>query len=76
MKNITKETFGSDWKVLKDMLDKYSKALYENQEAQPAHYDNQPKLIRICIEDVRCGLMLATYAMNMLDENKEYLIED
>jgi len=40
MKGITKEVIEQDYKTIKEMLAKYSNAVYENQEGQPAHFDN------------------------------------
>ena len=66
MKNITKESIEQDLKIIQDMVFKYKKAIYENQEGQPAHFDNQSKLCRICMGDIRCGLVIARDALNFL----------
>ena len=76
MKNIDKNTFDNDLNIITDMFEKYSEAIYESQEGQVAHYDNQLKLIRLCMEDVRCGLNIVRSALIVLDNIKENLIED
>ena len=76
MKNITIETLQQDLATIANMFEKYTEAVYELQEGQPAHYDNQPKLIRLAIEDVRCGLSITKNALKMLNEVNDNLIED
>lgn len=66
MKNITKESIEQDFKIIQDMVFKYKEAIYENQEGQPAHFDNQSKLCRLLIGDIRCGLTIARDALNYL----------
>jgi hypothetical protein len=66
MKNITKESIEQDLKIIQDMVFKYKEAIYESQEGQPAHFDNQSKLCRLCIGDIRCGLIIARDALNYL----------
>ena len=75
MKNINKTTFENDLNIITDMFKKYSEAIYEKQEGQIDHYDNQPKLIKLAIEDIRCGLNVAISALTMLNNVKENLIE-
>ena len=74
MKNITKKSIEQDLKIIQDMVFKYKEAIYENQEGQPAHFDNQSKLCRLCIGDIRCGLMIVRDALNCLSEIE--IIED
>ena len=74
MKNITKESIEQDFKIIQDMVFKYKEAIYENQEGQPAHFDNQSKLCRLCMGDIRCGLSIARDALNYLSGIK--IIED
>lgn len=76
MKNITIETLQQDLATIANMFEKYTGAVYELQEGQPGHYDNQPKLIRLAIEDIRCGLSVTKNALNMLNEVNDNLIED
>lgn len=68
MKNITKESIERDAKIIRGMAFKYKGAIYENQEGQPAHFDNQSKSCRILIGDIRCGLFIAMNALNILSE--------
>ena len=76
MKNITKETIKKDLEQVSDMLYKYRSAIYENQEGQKGHYDNQSKLVRIAICDVRTGLRVVKEALRMLADNDIKIIED
>lgn len=66
MKGITKEAIEQDFKVIQDMVNRYKEAIYENQEGQPAHFDNQSKLCRLLICDIRCGLSITRDALNYL----------
>lgn len=63
MKNITNEVIKQDYNTIVEMCQKYTDAIYENQEAQVAHYDKQPKLVKLCMEDVRVGLNLVSMAL-------------
>lgn len=74
MKNITKKSIEEDYKIISDMFNKYSDAVWENQEAQKAHYDNQSKLVRLAMGDVKTGLFLVSSALTMLIHNE--IIED
>ena len=74
MKNITNKSIEEDYNLVKDMFHKYSEAIYENQEAQKAHYDNQSKLVRLAMADVRTGVSVALTALKML--NSLGVIED
>lgn len=76
MKNITKEGIKKDFDLVTAMLYKYSNAVYENQEGQSAHYDNQSKLVRIAVCDVRTGLSVAKEALRMLANKDIEVIED
>lgn len=76
MKNITKESLQDDLKVISEMFEKYSGAIYESQEGQLGHYDNQTKLVRLTIGDIRCGLFVVRSALIMLNETSDILIED
>lgn len=66
MKNITKKSIEQDLIIILDMFYKYSEAIYESQEGQPAHFDNQSKLCKLCIGDIRCGLNIAKEALTLL----------
>lgn len=66
MKNITKKSIEQDFKIIQGILSKYNEAIYESQEGQPAHFDNQSKLCKLCIGDIRCGLNIAKDALILL----------
>ena len=66
MKNITKESIEQDLKIIQDMVFKYKEAIYESQEGQAAHFDNQSKLCRLWMGDIRCGLTIARDALSYL----------
>ena len=66
MKNITKKSIKQDLEIIQDMVYKYKEAIYENQEGQTAHFDNQSKLCRLLIGDIRCGLIIARDALYCL----------
>lgn len=66
MKNITKKSIEEDLAIVGDLMTKYSDAIWENQEAQPAHFDNQLKLVRISMGDARLGLQVAARALSIL----------
>lgn len=66
MKGITKEVIEQDFKTIQDMVNRYKEAIYENQEGQVAHFDNQSKFCRLLIGDIRCGLSITRDALNYL----------
>lgn len=68
MKNITKKSIEQDLEIIQDMAYKYKEAIYEKQEGQPAHFDNQSKLCRLLIGDIRCGLNIAKEALTILNQ--------
>lgn len=68
MKNITNKSIKEDFNVTCELLDKYNKAIWENQEGQKAHFDNQPKFVKLAIRDVCTGLCIALEAMKKLRE--------
>lgn len=74
MKNVTNKTIKEDYSLVYSMACKYLEAIYENQEGQKAHYDNQDKLVRLAIGDVRAGLVMASHALGTLIGNG--VIED
>lgn len=76
MKGITKEGIEKDFNVIKEMLRKYSDAIWEEQTSNPSHFDNQNKLVKICIGDVRCGLVIAKQALEKLADPDIKVIED
>ena len=68
MKNITNKSIEKDLRTVESLLKKYCDAVWEVQEGQPAHYDNQDKLVRIGISNVRTGLDVALQALTMLND--------
>lgn len=68
MKNITNKSIEKDLKTVENLLKKYSDAVWEGQEGQAAHYDNQDKLVRIGITNVRTGLHVAMQSLIMLND--------
>lgn len=74
MKGITKETINRDLKTIQDMFYRYKEAIYESQEGQKAHFDNQSKLVRLLVGDIRCGLNVTENALKILKDIE--IIED
>jgi len=74
MKGITNEKVLKDLELISNLLKDYNEAIWEGQCAQPAHFDNQQKIIRLCIGDVRCGLVIAKQALDRLSQCE--IIED
>lgn len=66
MKNITNKSIKEDINVIINLLCRYRDAIWENQEGQPAHFDNQPKIVKLAMVDVRTGLCIALEAMKKL----------
>lgn len=67
MKNITNQSVKEDINVIIELLCRYRDAIWENQEGQPAHFDNQPEIVRLAMVDVRTGLCIALEAMKNLE---------
>ena len=57
------------------MFGRYTNAVWENQEGQKAHYDNQPKLVRLHMEAARHAIFTAKMALDTLNNIKEFIIE-
>ena len=68
MNAITKKSIEDDLKIIEQLCAKYKNAIWEGQNAQPAHYDRQLKLVKIAMVDVRTGLSLAESALTTLNE--------
>lgn len=66
MKNITNKSVKEDIEVIINLFCRYRDAIWENQEGQPAHFDNQPKFVKLAMVDVRTGLCIALEAMKKL----------
>lgn len=67
MKNITNKSIEEDLSIINNLFQKYNSAIWEGQEGQSAHYDNQTKLVRLGIRDVNIGLNLVKQALAMLN---------
>lgn len=68
MKGITNKSLAEDKKIIANLLEKYNAAIWESQEGQVSHFDNQPKLVKLAVGDVRAGLNVAYEALRMLNE--------
>lgn len=66
MKNITNQSVKEDIDVIIELLCKYQDAIWENQEGQPAHFDNQHKIVKLAMTGVRTGLYIVLEAMKKL----------
>lgn len=74
MKNITNKSVKEDINVIRELFCRYQDAIWENQEGQPAHFNNQPKIVKLTMADVRTGLCIALEAMKKLRDVK--VLED
>ena len=74
MKNITNQSVKEDINVIIELLCRYQDAIWENQEGQQAHFDNQSKIVKLAMTGVRTGLCIALEAMKKLKQVK--VIED
>ena len=68
MKGITNQSLAEDKKIIANLLQKYHAAIWESQEGQIAHFDNQHKLVKLAMGDVRAGLNVVYDALQMLNE--------
>lgn len=66
MKNITKKSIERDLNIIQQMCSKYTEAIFEKQEHQPAHFDNQFKIVRLTMVNIHCGLLVAKNGLNYL----------
>jgi len=66
MIGITNRSLKEDYELLRELSDKYYYAIWEKQEGQRAHYDNQDKMVKIATNDVSTGLSVAINALKML----------
>lgn len=66
MKNITNTSLKEDLELIRELRSKYTDAIWESQDGQSAHFDNQQKLVKICMGDIRCGLILTENALYKL----------
>lgn len=68
MKGITNKSLAEDKEIIGNLLNKYHAAIWENQEGQAAHFDNQPKLVKLAVTNVRAGLNIAYEALRLLND--------
>lgn len=68
MKGITKEGVKKDMALVRALFQKYSDAIWEEQTPNSAHFDQQQKLVKICMCDIRQGLFNASESLRKLDE--------
>lgn len=68
MKNITKKSIERDLNTIQQLCLKYQEAIFEKQEHQPAHFDNQFKCVRLTMVNIHCGLLVARNALNYLSD--------
>ena len=68
MKHINLKTLVQDGNTITELLRKYNNAVWEPQEGQKAHFDNQPKIVQMCVRDVTVGLTVAIAAVKKLIE--------
>lgn len=66
MKNITKKSIEKDLNIINQLCWKYKEAIFEKQEHQPAHFDNQFKCVRLTMVNIHCGLLVARNGLNYL----------
>lgn len=66
MKNITKKSIERDLNIIQQMCSKYTEAIFEKQEHQPAHFDNQFKCVRFAMVNIHCGLLVVKNALTYL----------
>lgn len=67
MKNITNKSIEKDLNIINNLFHKYNDAIWEGQEGQSAHYDNQTKLVKLGIRDIVTGLNVTRQALAMLN---------
>lgn len=68
MKGITNKSLEEDKKIIGNLLDKYHAAIWESQEGQVAHFDNQLKFVKLAIGNVRTGLQIVYDALRILND--------
>lgn len=68
MKGITNKSLAEDKKIIANLIEKYHAAIWESQEGQGAHFDNQHKLVKLAMGDVRTGLNVAYEALRILTD--------
>ena len=58
--------------IIRDMFETYKDVIWAPQERQEEHFDNQPKLAKISLLDVRSGLLLTERSLEMALETVNF----
>lgn len=61
---ISKEEMQKDLMTVFEMQKKYHAAVWEPQEGQVDHFDNQPKIAKVALIDARMALSIAEEAIS------------
>lgn len=78
MKGITRKSIEEDLQTISKLSAKYRNAVYSFNEGESSvsNWDNQPRLVKLAIADLRTALYTAETAIKMLSEVKDSIIED
>lgn len=78
MKGITRKSIEEDLQTISKLSAKYRNAVYSFNEGESSisNWDNQPRLVKLAIADLRTSLYVAESAIKMLSEIKDSIIED
>ena len=78
MKGITRKSRDEDLQTISKLSAKYRNAVYSYNEGESSisNWDNQPRLIKLAVADLRSSLYTAESAIKMLSEVKDSIIED
>lgn len=78
MKGITRKSIDEDLQTISKLSAKYRNAVYSFNEGESAisNWDNQPRLVKLAVADLRSSLYVAEGAIKMLSEIKDSIIED
>ena len=78
MKGITRKSIDEDLQTISKLSAKYRNAVYSYNEGESSisNWDNQPRLIKLAVADLRSSLYTAESAIKMLSEVKDSIIED
>lgn len=78
MRGITRKSIDEDLQTISKLLGKYRNAVYSYNEGESSvsNWDNQPRLVKLAVADLRSSLYVAESAIKMLSEVKDAIIED
>lgn len=68
----TREEMQEHLNIIRDMFETYKDVIWAPQERQEEHFDNQPKLAKISLLDVRSGLLLTERSLEMALETVNF----